>query len=88
MTRTPAQCGTISGYKRHRRNNQEPCDDCREARAEWVRDYRAKERDQREHQQALAQITPQQHSLTLSTHNAWIRERRARGVPPEGIHAA
>lgn len=26
-----AQCGTDSGYFRHRRNNEAPCGDCREA---------------------------------------------------------
>ncbi len=31
MTRRPAQCGTESGYQRHRRNAETPCVSCREA---------------------------------------------------------
>lgn len=29
-------------------------------------------------------ITPEQHAWNLYAHNAWLQERQARGVPPEG----
>lgn len=36
--RRPAECGTDSGYYRHRRQlKDEPCDDCRRAHAEATR---------------------------------------------------
>jgi len=34
--------GTRSGYYAHRRMGNPPCDDCREAINEYVREYRAK----------------------------------------------
>lgn len=37
-----AKCGSTAGYKRHIRNEEEVCPDCRDARNEYVRDYRAK----------------------------------------------
>lgn len=29
--RPPAACGTDAGYQRHRRDGEQPCDECREA---------------------------------------------------------
>ena len=37
-----SKCGTTAGYKRHLREEEDVCPDCREARNEYVRDYRAK----------------------------------------------
>lgn len=34
--------GTRGGYYAHRRLNQDPCDECRAAINEYVREYRAK----------------------------------------------
>lgn len=36
-----AQCGTHSGYKTHITNHTTPCQECREARALYQREYRA-----------------------------------------------
>jgi hypothetical protein len=36
----PARCGTPAGYQRHRRRNEQPCDDCRVANAAYMRDFR------------------------------------------------
>lgn len=36
-----AECGTVSGRIAHRRRNQEPCQPCRDAWAEYMRLYRA-----------------------------------------------
>ena len=36
-----AQCGTHSGYKTHIINHTTPCQECREARAYYQREYRA-----------------------------------------------
>ena len=33
-----AQCGTVSAYKRHQRNGEQPCDACREANAAYHRE--------------------------------------------------
>lgn len=41
MTRPIPACGTTGGYARHQRLNETPCDECRFARAEWQRFYRA-----------------------------------------------
>lgn len=41
MTRPIAACGTTGGYARHQRLGETPCDECRFARAEWQRFYRA-----------------------------------------------
>jgi len=38
----PAQCGTTSGYERHRRNNETPCDHCATARREYQQEWRAR----------------------------------------------
>lgn len=41
--RRPARCGTESGYAQHRRNGDEPCDDCRTAhRQAEARRYEAR----------------------------------------------
>jgi len=37
-----AQCGTHSGYKTHITNHTAPCQECREARAHYQREYRAR----------------------------------------------
>jgi hypothetical protein len=37
--RPPTQpCGTVAAYKRHRRNDETPCDACRSAWAAYQRD--------------------------------------------------
>lgn len=38
----PAQCGTTSGYERHRRNNETPCHHCATARREYQREWRSR----------------------------------------------
>ena len=38
--RRPAECGTASGYDRHRRNHTAVCDECSEARSEYARKLR------------------------------------------------
>ena len=35
-----ARCGTVGGYRRHRRNNEPPCGDCRAAKRRESREYR------------------------------------------------
>ena len=35
----PAQHGTDTGYQRHRRQGEKPCDECLKAHAEYTRDY-------------------------------------------------
>lgn len=39
-TTTAPECGTYSGLQRHNRLGQEPCQPCRDAGAERMRDYR------------------------------------------------
>ena len=39
--REPAQCGTDSGYRRHLRNGEPICDECRAAHSAALRAYRA-----------------------------------------------
>lgn len=34
------ECGTYAGYQRHGRRGETPCTPCREARAQWQREYR------------------------------------------------
>ena len=34
-----APCGTRSAYKRHRRRKETPCTECKNAHAEWHRNY-------------------------------------------------
>jgi hypothetical protein len=33
------KCGTRRGYRQHQNNNEEPCDPCAEAHAEYMRGY-------------------------------------------------
>ena len=45
MTRkNAAVCGTNGGYQRHRRQGEEPCDPCREAKSAYNRAYNAERR--------------------------------------------
>jgi hypothetical protein len=37
-----AVCGTDSGYQRHIRHQEEPCEACRMARRDYMRDLRAR----------------------------------------------
>lgn len=37
MTKIPASCGTKSGYDRHRKNGEQPCEPCMEAMREQAR---------------------------------------------------
>lgn len=39
-----AACGTLGGYQRHRRLDEDPCDACRAARNTYQRDHRAQRR--------------------------------------------
>ena len=43
--RVVAQCGTRSGYKRHRANGEEACDECKSAQNEGVKKYMASKRE-------------------------------------------
>jgi hypothetical protein len=40
----PAQCGTRSGYSRHRKHGELPCQPCREAMSEYSRAYNLKKK--------------------------------------------
>ena len=35
-------CGTFAAYRRHLRNNEKPCDDCKKANATYFRERRNK----------------------------------------------
>ena len=39
-TGTKAACGTRGGYQKHLRNNEHPCDLCKQARLEYSRKYK------------------------------------------------
>lgn len=41
-THTAHPCGTMAAYRRHRRNNEQPCEACRFANSVYLRDYRRK----------------------------------------------
>ena len=41
MVQQPAECGTMSGYQRHRRLGETPCDSCKAANAARDRKWRA-----------------------------------------------
>jgi len=34
----PARCGTHAGYRKHRRNNEPTCDECRRFKADYARE--------------------------------------------------
>jgi hypothetical protein len=40
LSRGPAECGTRPGYIRHLRENENPCQPCRDAKNEYDRGYR------------------------------------------------
>ncbi|MFJ8146611.1 WhiB family transcriptional regulator [Streptomyces sp. NPDC096048] len=40
VERSVAECGTVSGYNKHRREETEPCEACLRAKAEYRRRYR------------------------------------------------
>lgn len=40
--RPPAECGTRSGYHRHRKLHEDPCASCRTANAEYLRTLRTR----------------------------------------------
>ena len=42
--RKVAECGTRSGYKRHRANNEEACAECKSAQNEAVKKYNQRKR--------------------------------------------
>ena len=42
--RREAACGTNSGYKRHSREGTQPCVECRDAAAQYQRDWRRRVR--------------------------------------------
>ena len=48
MARAPAQCGTSSGYRRHHRDGEQPCDPCRDAECARKVEQRNEERHQAE----------------------------------------
>ena len=56
-----ASCGTRSGYKRHRKNGEVPCDECKRAQTEGVRAWQ------------LAH--PLRHNIIKEKQNARKRER-------------
>lgn len=43
----PAECGTYAGYKSHQRHGETVCDECREAKREYSRQWRADNPDRR-----------------------------------------
>ena len=43
--KTPAKCGTPSGYRKHQRKSEEPCGECRAAIAAYKREYLARRPD-------------------------------------------
>lgn len=36
------ECGTWQAYKRHKRHKEDACQPCKDAYAEWMRDYYAR----------------------------------------------
>jgi hypothetical protein len=43
MTATPDErCGTYAGVQRHRRRREPACNECREAKRQYMRDFRAR----------------------------------------------
>ena len=45
LTNRPiAECGTRSGYKRHRANGEEACASCKQAQSDYVNDYLKRKR--------------------------------------------
>lgn len=45
---TATSCGTYAGYQTHKRQGTEPCSECRRAQRDYMRDYRAKNAEQRD----------------------------------------
>ena len=39
---TDPRCGTYNGYRAHRRRNEEACEDCKRANADYNREYRVR----------------------------------------------
>ena len=35
-------CGTYAGWNRHARNNEPPCDQCRQAQRDYMAEYRSR----------------------------------------------
>lgn len=44
---TPARCGTRAGWKKHKRNDEEPCDPCIEANRKYSKERKAEKRARR-----------------------------------------
>lgn len=48
------QCGTLSGYERHRKSHEVPCDPCRDAYNTWRRERRRAAKRQEQRQEVAA----------------------------------
>ena len=45
VNRPVAECGTRSGYKRHRANGEEACGECKHAQNEAIKEYNKRKRE-------------------------------------------
>lgn len=70
---TTVKCGTNSGYTYHYKNEQTPCEPCRQARIEYKRQYKSRTRARTFH----ASSEGTQRLLIAAAESAeWDRRRR------------
>lgn len=74
-------CGTYGGYQMHARRGEEPCDDCRDANNEYMRDWRKRNPGRKHHDTRVRQARDKaMRRLTLlhprDFHRLLMEERR------------
>lgn len=72
----PSKCGTVAGYKRHKRAEQEACADCLVGNAAYMR-ARTRARQKPAHERAVGIYNPD----LCGGHNGYERHRRQNSIP-------
>ena len=64
----PSKCGTLSGYKQHRKFSTSPCQPCKDAAAKYHREYRVRAKNG----ETVAKFSPDRCG-TLTGHRRHVR---------------
>lgn len=76
----PGKCGTHAGWNVHTKRREKPCDECRAARAAYMREYRRRNPECRAREGRLAAARTRALSRLVDEHPDRYRELYAEEV--------